>query len=141
MLRRGLSRTRSPVCDCREPHRIPREYLLGTKSKLGAELPDAPLVVFINSRSGGRAGARLTQVLCHVIGHAQARPLYPRDSGLREGLSRNVLALGSMRKSSQELFKQNIEESHCLRSMVPAVSVVQTEQSVSSPAWCAQTQD
>lgn len=56
----------------REPHRIPREYLIGTKSKMGAELPDAPLVVFINSRSGGRAGARLTQVLCHVIGHVQA---------------------------------------------------------------------
>ena len=51
---------------------------MGTKSKLGAELPDAPLVVFINSRSGGRAGARLTQVLCHVIGHVQAgRFRYP----------------------------------------------------------------
>jgi hypothetical protein len=40
---------------------------------MGAELPDAPLIVFINSRSGGRAGARLMQVLCHVIGHVQAR--------------------------------------------------------------------
>ena len=57
----------------REPHRIPREYLLGTRSQLGAELPDGPLIVFINSRSGGRAGARLMQVLCHVIGHVQAR--------------------------------------------------------------------
>ncbi len=67
----------------REPHRIPREYLVGTKAKLGAELPDAPLVVFINSRSGGRAGARLTQVLCHVIGHVQASSLLcPHPHGL-----------------------------------------------------------
>ena len=52
---------------------------MGTKAKLGAELPDAPLMVFINSRSGGRAGARLTQVLCHVIGHVQASSLLCPD--------------------------------------------------------------
>ena len=74
--------SRAWCCCClldREPHRIPREYLLGTKSQMGAELPDAPLIVFINSRSGGRAGARLMQVLCHVIGHVQASiaPLRP----------------------------------------------------------------
>jgi len=57
--------------DMREPYRIPKDYMLATKKLLAAPLPDAPLIVFINSRSGGRAGARLTQVLCHAVGSAQ----------------------------------------------------------------------
>lgn len=57
--------------DIREPYRIPRDYMRATKKLPVAQLPDAPLIVFINSRSGGRAGARLTQVLCHALGVAQ----------------------------------------------------------------------
>ena len=63
--------------------RIPHEYLRGTKQFLGSALPDSPLLVFINSRSGGRAGTRLAEVLCHAIGHSQvpkctspSRPLH-----------------------------------------------------------------
>lgn len=55
--------------------RIPREYMTGTKEFLGPDLPDAPLLVFINSRSGGRAGPRLKEVLCHALGHTQVPPL------------------------------------------------------------------
>lgn len=58
--------------------RIPHEYLKGTKQFLGSALPDSPLLVFINSRSGGRAGARLTEVLCHAIGHSQVQAAAPR---------------------------------------------------------------
>ena len=52
-------------------------------SSWGPALPDSPLLVFINSRSGGRAGTRLAEVLCHAIGHSQvpertspSRPLH-----------------------------------------------------------------
>lgn len=50
--------------------------MTGTKAFLGPDLPDAPLLVFINSRSGGRAGPRLKEVLCHALGHSQVPPLH-----------------------------------------------------------------
>ena len=71
--------------------RIPHEYLRGTKQFLGSPLPDSPLLVFINSRSGGRAGTRLAEVLCHAIGHSQVPgctaapppPIHPAAGGHR----------------------------------------------------------
>ena len=51
--------------------RMPRAYLASTRYT-GRPLPEAPLIVFINSRSGGRAGPRLTEVLCRALGQAQA---------------------------------------------------------------------
>ena len=37
----------------------------------GARSPEAPLIVFINSKSGGHAGPRLTEVLQRALGQAQ----------------------------------------------------------------------
>ena len=51
--------------------RIPVPYLVNTKKFLAPELPEAPLIVFINSKSGGHAGPQLTEVLYHTLGHAQ----------------------------------------------------------------------
>ena len=64
--------------------RIPTPYLANTKKFLAPELPEAPFIVFINSKSGGRAGAQLTEVLYHTLGHAQASCTFyfapqPRD--------------------------------------------------------------
>ena len=49
---------------------MPRAYLAQTRYT-GRALPEAPLIVFINSRSGGHAGPRLTEVLCRALGQAQ----------------------------------------------------------------------
>lgn len=57
--------------------RIPVPYLVNTKKFLAPELPEAPLIVFINSKSGGHAGPELTEVLYHTLGHAQVSSLLP----------------------------------------------------------------
>ena len=54
-------------CMCR----IPRAYLQATKPFLGPEMAEAPLIVFINSRSGGHAGPKLTETLFRALGQAQ----------------------------------------------------------------------
>ena len=51
--------------------RIPLSYLSHTKRFHAPEVPEAPMIVFINSRSGGRAGAKLTETLYRTLGHAQ----------------------------------------------------------------------
>jgi hypothetical protein len=51
--------------------RVPGLYLKDTKKFTAPELPEAPLIVFINSKSGGRAGPKLTETLYRAIGHAQ----------------------------------------------------------------------
>ena len=53
-------------CSCR----VPRTYLAQTRYT-GRAVPEAPLIVFINSRSGGHAGPRLTETLCRALGQAQ----------------------------------------------------------------------
>ncbi|CAK0764782.1 hypothetical protein CVIRNUC_003193 [Coccomyxa viridis] len=63
------------LTDLREPYRIPLPYLGNTKKFLAPELPEAPLIVFINSKSGGHAGPELTEVLYHTLGHAQVYDL------------------------------------------------------------------
>ena len=75
-LRREYNQHRA-MGDIREPYRIPNDYMLATKRVHTSPLPDAPLIVFINSRSGGRAGVRLTQVLCHAVGSAQVCAIEP----------------------------------------------------------------
>ena len=55
--------------------RIPPAFLTATKKFRAPELPEAPLIAFINSRSGGRAGPKLTDILYRTLGHAQARSL------------------------------------------------------------------
>ncbi|KAL4424008.1 hypothetical protein ABPG75_001309 [Micractinium tetrahymenae] len=57
--------------DMREPYRIPAEYLVGTKTFIGPDVADTPLIVFINAKSGGRVGPRLLTVLFKALGQAQ----------------------------------------------------------------------
>ena len=54
--------------------RVPLSYLRDTKKFVVPDLPEAPLIVFINSRSGGRAGPALTETLFHALGHSQVEP-------------------------------------------------------------------
>lgn len=61
----------STDCDCR----VPLTYLRETKKFVVPELPEAPLIVFINSRSGGRAGPKLAETLFHALGHSQVSHL------------------------------------------------------------------
>lgn len=51
--------------------RIPAEYLVGTKTFVGPDVADTPLIVFINAKSGGRVGPRLLTVLLKALGQAQ----------------------------------------------------------------------
>lgn len=53
--------------------RINPAYLAGTKKFTAPEVSEAPLIVFINSRSGGHAGPKLTEVLYQSLGHAQVQ--------------------------------------------------------------------
>ena len=57
--------------------RIPPALLTATKKFRAPELPEAPLIAFINSRSGGRAGPKLAVILYRTLGHAQARCAHP----------------------------------------------------------------
>jgi hypothetical protein len=58
--------------DLRERYRVPGEYLRGLGRPIPS-LPQVPLVVLINSRSGGRAGPQLTSMLRRALGHNQVR--------------------------------------------------------------------
>ena len=44
---------------------------MGTKRYVGPLASETPLIVFVNARSGGRVGARLTSVLFRSLGQAQ----------------------------------------------------------------------
>ena len=44
---------------------------MGTKKYIDTTLPAAPLIVFINSKSGGHVGPRLMNVLYRSLGQAQ----------------------------------------------------------------------
>lgn len=72
------------ACACR----VPNAYLASTRY-IGRDVPEAPLIVFINSRSGGHAGPRLTEALRRALGQSQARVF--------QGLIRCTLALLSSR--------------------------------------------
>ena len=69
----GCSWSSQKSKDACDACRIPLPYLGNTKKFLAPELPEAPLIVFINSKSGGHAGPELTEVLYHTLGHAQVR--------------------------------------------------------------------
>jgi len=53
------------------PARIAPEFLRGTKPDADFETDEAPLIVFINARSGGRLGPELAKVLAHAVGSSQ----------------------------------------------------------------------
>ncbi|KAK9860340.1 hypothetical protein WJX84_003520 [Apatococcus fuscideae] len=74
-------RTLRRINDLRQPYRIPAAYLQGTKPFIHSDQPEAPLIVFINSRSGGRAGASLTETLYQTLGHSQVFDLAEHRPG------------------------------------------------------------
>lgn len=89
---RHLTMTMPCVCrgrcsfqQCGTACRIPAPYLVNTKKFLAPELPEAPLIVFINSKSGGHAGPQLTEVLYHTLGHAQVSKKGNNIKHLRSG--------------------------------------------------------
>ncbi|KAF8071142.1 DGK4 [Scenedesmus sp. PABB004] len=59
--------------DLRAPHRVAPEFLAGTKADALFDRRDeeAPLIVFINARSGGRVGPELANVLARALGRSQ----------------------------------------------------------------------
>jgi hypothetical protein len=57
--------------DLREPHRIPQQFMKGLFEKEAPGLPPAPIIAFINSRSGGRTGPALSVALCRALGVTQ----------------------------------------------------------------------
>jgi len=61
--------------DLRGPYRIAPEFLRGTKPDADFETDEAPLIVFINARSGGRLGPELANVLARAVGSSQVYDL------------------------------------------------------------------
>ena len=52
-------------------YRISTTYLEGTKQYVGPQLPDTPLIAFINAKSGGRVGPSLASILYRSLGQNQ----------------------------------------------------------------------
>lgn len=63
--------------DLREPHRIPQQFFRGLFEKEIPTLPPAPVIAFINSRSGGHAGPELSVALRRALGSTQVCFLEP----------------------------------------------------------------
>ncbi|KAF6254714.1 diacylglycerol kinase accessory domain-containing protein [Scenedesmus sp. NREL 46B-D3] len=57
--------------DLRAPYRVAPEFLRGTKKDALYDTDEAPLIVFINARSGGRVGPELAGVLSRALGSSQ----------------------------------------------------------------------
>eukprot|EP00798_Chlamydomonas_sp_ICE-L_P002800 gene2800-12674_t len=56
--------------DLRSPYRLPDDYVEGILPST-RRTPETPLIVFINARSGGRAGSDLANILSHALGRNQ----------------------------------------------------------------------
>lgn len=61
--------------DLRSPYRIPADYLRGTHRDAAFEKLEAPLIAFVNARSGGRLGTHVANVLCKALGRSQVYDL------------------------------------------------------------------
>ena len=59
-------------------------YTIDTYDVL-SDIPECPLIVFINSRSGGQLGSRLTLALNRSLGRPQVRGEGSRGEGLWVG--------------------------------------------------------
>lgn len=57
--------------DLREPYRIPKQFLRDTQPFVEPTHPQAPTIVFINAKSGGRAGPQLATRLRQALGVSQ----------------------------------------------------------------------
>ena len=80
--------------DLRAPYRLDPLFLRGTRRTPGPELFDqgeAPLIAFINAKSGGRAGPALAQVLARALGTSQVFDLSENNpSRVLRALWRNL---------------------------------------------------
>jgi hypothetical protein len=56
----------------RDPYLLPGEFVRGLGDPAPA-LPEAPVIVLINSKSGGRAGPDCLSALRHALGYTQVR--------------------------------------------------------------------
>lgn len=52
---------------------MPKEILKGIKGKDVYDVPECPMIAFINPGSGGRAGPELLKKLFRALGNAQVR--------------------------------------------------------------------
>lgn len=58
--------------DYRDPYMIPHKYLAPCKGiNWTLDLPETPLIAFVNGRSGGRAGDMIVDVFNKGLGHTQ----------------------------------------------------------------------
>lgn len=74
---------------------MPVAYTIDTYDALSG-IPECPLIVFINSRSGGHLGSRLTLALNRSLGRPQVRAWPGRGEGRGErGEARGVQTVGS----------------------------------------------
>lgn len=75
-------------------HRIDPQFLKCTKPDAEFDTDEAPLIVFINARSGGRVGPQLAGVLARAVGSAQVCMLAACAPGSRvtRGLDLAVMA-------------------------------------------------
>lgn len=69
--------------------RLAPEFLHGTKPDAEFDTDEAPLIVFINARSGGRVGPQLAGVLARAVGSSQVRPS-PPHMGVWAGWTRQA---------------------------------------------------
>ena len=51
--------------------RIPHKYLAPCKGINLHDMPETPLIAFVNSRSGGQVGQKILEVFSHNIGYTQ----------------------------------------------------------------------
>lgn len=63
------SETQANASQVRESYRIPLEYVIQCKGD--SDLEQCPMIVFVNSRSGGRAGEIIHEVLGRYLGFYQ----------------------------------------------------------------------
>lgn len=57
--------------DLREPYRLPKEALVGTKDIAHYDVAESPIIAFINSKSGGHMGPDLLKNLQLTLGNEQ----------------------------------------------------------------------
>ncbi len=72
-LGRGTAALTRPIHRLRRCRRISTRFLQGIKKSRLYELPETPLIAFINARSGGQLGPSLAHTLYRALGNQQVR--------------------------------------------------------------------
>jgi len=58
------------------PCRIPQKFFIGTRKYVPNDMPETPLIAFINAKSGGNVGPRLAEILYRSLGKTQVVRLF-----------------------------------------------------------------